>query len=107
MAIIILIIGVGVWSIFGTLETKESVVVSVNSGVGQFYLTYDQLERVSTGMTVRVGECEGTVMNIESTPINVNDEWYYNADVSIDVADGVYASEIVTDSVSPVYFLFD
>jgi hypothetical protein len=46
-------------------------------------------------------------MNIESTPINVNDEWYYNADVSIDVADGVYASEIVTDSVSPVYFLFD
>jgi hypothetical protein len=106
-AIILLLIGVCVWGVFGTLETKESVVISVNNGVGHLYLTYDQLDSVSEGMTVYVNDSEGTVTGIDYAPVNVNDGWYYDASVRINISDGVYTSQIITDSVAPIYFLFN
>jgi hypothetical protein len=62
------------------------------------------------------------VVDVDYSPIKVNDEfdiytkqlgkmtddeWYYDASVDIDLEDGVYSSEIVIDSVSPIYFLFN
>jgi hypothetical protein len=121
-AIIFIIVGVGVWSVSGKLETRESAIISVKNGEGHIYLTYDQVDKVSRGMIVRVDDCEGTVVDVDYSPIKVNDEfdiytkqlgkmtddeWYYDASVDIDLEDGVYSSEIVIDSVSPIYFLFN
>jgi hypothetical protein len=108
--------------VFGKLETRESAVLTVSSGVGHMYLSYDQLEKVTSSTTVRADGHEGTVIGIDYTPIKIDeafdiytrqlgkmidDEWYYDVSVSIDMEDGIYSSEIVIDSVSPVYFLFN
>jgi hypothetical protein len=122
IAIILIIVGVGIWSVSGKLETRESAVISVSNGEGHIYLTYDQVGKVDSGMTVRVDNCEGTIVGVDYSPIKINDEfdiytkqlgkmtedeWYYDASVDIDLEDGVYSSDIVIDSVSPIYFLFD
>lgn len=122
IAIILIIVGVGIWSVSGKLETRESAVISVSNGKGHIYLTYDQVGKVNSGMTVRVDNCEGTIVGVDYSPIKVNDEfdiytkqlgkmtddeWYYDASVDIDLEDGVYSSDIVIDSVSPIYFLFN
>jgi hypothetical protein len=121
-AIILIIVGVCIWGVYGKLETREKSVISVSDGAGHLYLSYDQLDRVSGGMTVRVDDTEGTIISVDSTPFKMtdefdvytkqlgnmaDDEWYYDAKVNIDVEDGVYSSEIIIDSVSPVYFLFN
>jgi hypothetical protein len=107
LAVILIIAGVAVWSVSGKLETRESAVISVKDGEGHIYLTYDQVGKVSKGMTVRVEDCEGVVRAVDSSPVRVNDELYYDASVDIDLEEGVYSSEIVIDSVSPIYFLFN
>jgi hypothetical protein len=122
IAIILIIVGVGIWSVSGKLETRESAVISVSNGEGHIYLTYDQVGKVDSGMTVRVDNCEGTIVGVDYSPIKINDEfdiytkqlgkmtedeWYYDASVDIDLEDGVYSSDIVIDSVSPIYFLFN
>lgn len=121
-AIILIIVGVCIWGVFGKLETRESAVLTVSSGVGHMYLSYDQLEKVTSSTTVRADGHEGAVIGIDYTPIKIDeafdiytrqlgkmtdDEWYYDVSVSIDMEDGIYSSEIVIDSVSPVYFLFN
>ena len=73
-------------------------------------------------MTVRIGDKEGTVTEIASSPVAVdgtftdyalhvgnlvNGEWVFAVKVSGDFADGIHNAEIVIESVSPISFILN
>ena len=73
-------------------------------------------------MSVSIGDGVYTVVSISSEPIAVTDaiseyarhtgglslgEWVYVLQTNATLADGAYRAQIVTDSVSPLYFVFN
>ena len=73
-------------------------------------------------MTVRIGDKEGAVIEIATSPVVVdatftdytlhvgslvNGEWVFAIKVSGEFADGVHNAEIVIDSVSPISFVLN
>lgn len=121
-AIIILLVGAIVWGVFGTLNTTLSTVAVAKEGEMTVYVKEANISSVEKGMTVRIGEREGTITEIFSEPIEVDDtfteyalhvgnlvngEWVFAVKVGGEFADGVHNAEIVIESVSPMSFILN
>lgn len=121
-AIIILLAGVCVWGIFGRLETTVSAPVVVRDGQAVCYVTEQDVLSVKEGMSVTVNGQEYKVISVSAMPTEITDsfdsyamhiggfgigEWVYAVTVDVPVADGTYSAKIVTDSVSPMSFVFN
>lgn len=121
-AIIILLAGVCVWGGFGRLETTVSAPVVVKDGQGVCYVTEKDVGAVKEGMPVIVNGQEYKVTSVSAVPTEITasfdsyamhiggfgvGEWVYVVTVNVPVADGTYSAEIVTDSVSPLSFVFN
>ena len=123
-ALIVLLAGVCVWGVLGRLETKVSAAALSESGSIVCYVKETDAEKVEIGMTVRIGGNEFTVESVSASPVAVAQggnfseyllyvgglqvgEWVYEVVLSGELADGVYAAEIVVDSVSPLSFVFN
>ena len=78
--------------------------------------------RLEEGMTVRIGDKEGTITEISTTPTTVdgtfsdyalhvgnlvNGEWVFAIRVSGEFTDGVHNADIVVESVSPMSFILN
>ena len=79
-------------------------------------------ESVRTGMTIKIGGVTTTVKTISSEPSRLpydtdqylmhlggldQGSWVYTASADADIDDGSYAASIVTESVSPMSFVFN
>ncbi len=120
-ALIILLIGVCVWGIFGNLNTTLETVGACEDGTLTCYVTRDNMENVEEGMKITVDGKEYTVASVGKTPVKVNtideylaylggfevDEWVYELTVNTDLPNGEYEAEIVIDSVSPISFVLN
>ena len=124
-AIAVLLVGVCVWGVFGKLETKLTVAAVSVDGKTELYVGESDLSSVGTDRTVTVGGCVCTVTAVSESPFQVTDanvdeytrhtgglsvgDWVYRYTVEPDgtLPDGVYRVEIVIDSVSPLYFVFN
>ena len=121
-AIVILLVGVCVWSVFGQLVTTVSVAAVSRDGTVTAYVRAADLEKISQGDGVTVGDAEGTVSAVSSEPVPVDasfteymrhvgglqeGEWVYAVGVDAACADGVYAAQIVIDSVAPMSFVLN
>lgn len=121
-AVVVLLTGFIVWGAVGTLETKLRVAAVSDSGTLTCYVKEADLDRVGTDNRVRIGGSEYTVAGISDLPIAVDGsftdytlhigqltigEWVYSVTLSGDLPEGAYEAEIVTDSVSPISFLFN
>ena len=121
-AIIVLLIGVCVWGVFGHMDTLLPVAAVVQEGSAEAYVREEDAPSVAEGMTVVLGDSKGTVTAISAQPITVDDafteymrhigglrqgEWVYVVTLETDCADGVYAAQIVVDSVSPMAFVLN
>lgn len=120
-AVLLLLAGFIVWGTVGKLETKLNV-VAVSAGEEVVcYVRMEDISKVETGDAVRVGNEEFSIAAIASEPVEVDDgfsaytlrvgglekgEWVYRATLRAELPAGVYAGAIVTDSVSPISFLF-
>ncbi len=123
-ALIVLLAGVCVWGVLGKLETKVSAAALSEGGSIVCYVKEADAENVESGMTVRIGGNEFTVESVSASPVAVAQggkfseyllyvgglqvgEWVYEVVLNGELADGVYAAEIVVDSVSPLSFVFN
>lgn len=120
-AVIVLLIGVCVWGIFGQLETTLGSAAVVKDGEMTIYIKEEYSGRVAEGMTVRVKEKEYRITSVESVPTAIHEdfdeymlhlsdlhvgEWVFRAAVvQTDLADGVYEAEIVIESIAPMSFI--
>ena len=121
-AIVILLIGVCVWGVFGTLETKLSVAAVSQDGQTVLYVKEDDLSAVKENMSVYIGDETYKVTSVSSQPVAVTEEiseyarhtgelsigeWVYIVPIDGNMPDGVYRAQVVVDSVSPLYFVFN
>ena len=121
-AIVILLIGVCVWGVFGKLETKLPVAAVSQDGQTVLYVKENDLSAVKENMSVYIGDETYKVTSVSSQPVAVTEEfseyarhtgelsigeWVYIVQIDGNMPDGVYKAQIVTDSVSPLYFVFN
>ena len=121
-AIIFLLVGAIVWGVVGTLDTTLSAVAVAENGEATIYVKEADADSIESGMTVRIGDKEGTVTEIATSPVVVDatftdytlhvgnlvsGEWVFAIKVSGEFADGVHNAEIVIDSVSPISFVLN
>ena len=121
-AIVILLIGVCVWGVFGKLETKLPVAAVSQDGQTVLYVKEDNIASVRENMSVYVGDETYKVTSVSAQPVAVTEEiseyarhtgelsigeWVYIVQIDGNIPDGAYRAQIVTDSVSPLYFVFN
>jgi hypothetical protein len=122
-AVIVLLIGVCVWGIFGRLETTVGSAAVVKDGEMTLYVKEEYLGKITEGMTVRVKENEYLITSVETKPQTIPEgfdeymlhlngmhvgEWVFGVSaMQTDLADGVYEAEIVIESIAPMSFIFD
>ena len=121
-AIVILLVGAIVWGVLGTLDTTLPTVAVAENGELTVYVKEADIDSIEEGMTVRIGDKEGTITEISTTPTPVdgtfsdyalhvgnlvNGEWVFAIRVSGEFADGVHNADIVVESVSPMSFILN
>lgn len=122
-AVIVLLIGVCVWGIFGRLETTIGSAAVVKEGEMTLYIKEEYLGKVTEGMLIRVKEKEYIVTSVETMPKTIPEgfdeymlhlsgmhvgEWVFGVTaLQTDLADGVYKAEIVIESIAPIALIFD
>lgn len=120
LAIIILLIGVCVYGIFGRLDTKLAVAGVCENGTLTCYIKESDGAAVKSGMVAEVNGEKYTVNNISAEPIAIAadtdsytlhigslqaGEWVYLATADAVLENGTYAVSIITESVSPLSFV--
>lgn len=121
-AAIVLLAGFIVWGVVGNLETKADVVAVSGNGTLTCYVKEADAASVEAGDPVRVGGEEFTVQEIAAEPVAIGDdmsayalrigdlavgEWVYPVTLSGSLSDGIYEASVITDSISPISFLFN
>lgn len=121
-AIVILLVGVCVWGVFGKLETKLSVAAVSQDGQTVLYVKENNVESVKENMSVYIGDETYKVTSVSAQPVAVTEEiseyarhtgelsigeWVYIVPIDGNMPDGVYRAKVVVDSVSPLYFVFN
>lgn len=120
-AVILLLTGVVVWGVFGTVDTTVETGVVVQGDTAVCYVTAEDASLLKEGMTVTAGNYIGELKTLSDIPIQVNDtfddytlyltgmnvgDFCYVAQLELpDAADGVYAAVITVDSTRPIFFV--
>ena len=122
VAIIVILIGVFVWGIYGRLDTKLTVATQITDGNAVCYVKKADIASVKVGQTIQIGSNRYTVDSVSAVPTAVTDEfgeyalhvgtlstgeWVYEVSFNAQMADGTYAAEIVIDSVAPISFVLN
>lgn len=121
-AVIIFLVGVCVWGIFGHLDTVVNAVGECKGGVVTCYVKEADISSVQTGMEISVNGEKGTVTEIATAPLEVTGEfdsyvaylgeftageWVYPIKANVPVSDGVYEVQIRVESESPMSFVLN
>ena len=123
-AVILLLAGVCVWSIFGRLDTTITVGAVTENNQTVCYIKETEIQKLESGMQVWIGEKAYQIDKISQQPIRVDDtfaeyllhvgdlsegEWVYIAEL-----DGIYdengmiaEAEIVIESIAPMSFVLN
>ena len=99
-AVIVLLAGFIVASIFGRIESTVDMMVQVENGVAVFETTGDDADALSEGMVIRV---EGVESKLETIQRVTSDS--VKATAPIDLPDGTYSAVVVTEVITPIRFL--
>lgn len=94
-AVIVLLIGVCIWGVFGRIETKVPARIVAENGA--IVCTVENTDKIKAGMTVEANETEGKVVNADNGKVTVE----------ISLPDGVYEGSIITESLKPISFVFN
>lgn len=122
VAILILIAGICVWGIFGSLDTLISTVAVVNDDGAVCYVKEGSIRGVEEGMTVDINGEEYIIESISQTPVPASSdmgsyalhvgslsegEWVYEVKLATSPNNGIYKCKIVVESVRPMSFLWN
>ena len=100
-AVISLLVGILVWSSVAKLETKINAVASISDKTGEIILTGSDADKVKSEMKVYVGNIESNVEYVQ-----YDDLGRAIAFCDVDLPDGNYKVEIITETIHPITFLF-
>lgn len=121
-AIIVLLAGFIVWGAVGTLETKVKTVAVSDGESVVCYVKEDSMTGVAQGKTVRINDEEYTVEEVANEAVAADagfseytlhlgeideGEWVYEVKLNGTLPEGSYEATVITDSVSPISFLFN
>lgn len=121
-AIVILLIGVCVWGVFGRLDTTLHTAAIAQGGALTCLIREEDAGRVKAGMTVSAGGESAALSGLSDTPQTVPadtdpyalhvgglmaGEWVYTAAAPTELPDGVYEGVITIESVSPMSFVLN
>ncbi len=116
----LLLIGVLIWGIFGTVETTLNAGVVVAGKAATCYITAENADRVEPGMTVSVGAAVGSIISVDDTPFpaaGLSDSLNELAGFAVEdiccaarldlsgVPDGEYAASVAISSIRPISFV--
>lgn len=114
-AIIILLVGICVWGVFGKLDTKVSTAGTCTNGTMTCYVGSDDIRQITGDMKITVESRGYEILSIGNTTIRAGDgldeylrylggfsedEWVYEITGKTDLPDGDYEAEIVVESIS-------
>ena len=124
-AVVILLISVLVWSIFGSIPDTVKQNALVQDGVAVCYVESDTAVRLKAGMITEISGTNGTVLEISNTPLSADElsktmmdngiaesltkeEGYYRVKAEASgVPYGLYEMVITIDSIKPVSFILN
>lgn len=119
-AVIALLIGVFVWSVFGRLDTTINVAVVSDASGTYCFIPEDDLSLVKSGMTVMSNDKSFVISEIEMTAEQVDEKeapvllhslgyddstWVNRAELTGDIEYGIYSGTIIVESVRPISFV--
>ena len=100
VAVIVLLAGLLVWSSFGKIETRITVEAQARDGVVTVMISEPGKQTLAEGMEIEIGSESGV---IDTAVKDIYGRYIATADM--DIPDGEYEAEIITDKVSPLSFL--
>ena len=122
-AVIALLAGLIIWSVLGRLETTvTAAAVAGPDGELVCYIAEDDLDAVRVGQTVHVDGQDYALSDVAARPVAADEsldsyalhvggleagQWVYPAALDGTLPEGVYAAQVVVDSVSPISFLLN
>lgn len=121
-AVVILLIGVCVWTLFGTVESSVKVCAVSSGSETLCYIREADREACTAGMPVEIGGVRYTLGEPSAVPQKVDEdfeeyalhignlivgEWVYAAEVNAALPAGVYSAKIITEQIAPASFIFD
>lgn len=121
-AVAILLVGALIWSVFGELEMTVSSVTICEDGKAYCYISENDMEKITDNAYARIENVEYNLDNISKLPVPAsdvissyglhigsfeNDEWVYTAELESALEDGIYKTNIVVESVSPISLLMN
>ena len=120
-AIIAILIGAILWSVFGRINTTVDVAVECSNEVKTCYVPYDKLESVmSAGLVTVDGNEYGLKMDTDTKTMIISEETnpyvrvaggLHIGDVAVQVPvdanlpDGIYTGTVTTESLQPIKLL--
>ncbi|NLO41260.1 MAG: hypothetical protein GX115_17575 [Ruminiclostridium sp.] len=124
-AIVVLLISVLIWSVFGALPSTLEVNAFVRDGTAVSYVDGETAARLKQGMSVQLGEYSGEVLDVADLPISAAElgemfddeyivasltagQWNYPVTANISgVPDGLYSIIITIDKIKPISFILN
>ena len=121
-AVIVLLIGVCVWGVFGHLDTRISTGAVASGGTLTVFVPEQYEEMMTEGLTVTVNDREYVISSVSGAlaqvtgdydvyalhkaGLNVGD-FGITATAQTDLPDGSYAAVVTVESVSPMSFILN
>ena len=121
-AVVVLLVGVCTWGVFGRLDTKLSVLAVSREGKVTAYVREEDAEKLPENAKAFAGGAEGRVVSVSAEPVPVDEsfteymchvgslkegEFVLALALDAELPDGVYEAQIVVDSVSPMSFVLN
>lgn len=97
VAIVVLLAGACIWGVFGKIESTVPTHLIVENGKVVCCVTDKKIERIEPGMVVETSKEDGVVASVDGNNVNVE----------ISLPDGTYDAKIITESISPLSFVFN
>jgi len=122
ISIILVLFGAIIWGTFGKLETRIRVPAIVDDNGATLYVEADDILKIENDQKVDINGFQGVVLSYGKKgnkasdvlgDLALSESGYSGADIlydvyaDIDIPNGIYMAEIVTDSVSPMSFLMN
>lgn len=106
-AVILLLLGMLIWAVFGTIETKTGAGLRVENGVGTAYIAATEIGDIAAGQQIEAGGVVGTITAVSKAAgeSGLEDPVYVVRAELPGLADGTYAASITLERIHPIRFI--
>lgn len=104
ISVIVLLIGVCVWGVFGYIDSTVPTTVYVKDGAVTCYIDGENISSVHEGLDVKFEDFQ---TQIESIGEKSSKGYSFNLTYNKDFVDGVYEGKVVTKRQKPMSFIIN